>query len=440
MRAGNLPLAPRPQACQCSEKLGFTRARRTKDEGSLPRLHDHLRFLERVGIGGRYDLEIIDRYDAGTALGVSDSAFIGARFLGSNQRVAETRHSKQRRAPIGNGAEIVYEPPQRGLCLGERAGGHHETAEGNLAREIQRRGNEYWSDYRNPTEPRGDPGQIGMPHDDAARSGKHIAKMHFDAAFLVRLPGRQRNIIDVLVDAHERKAQVRLARVTLGVAAYQASPDPVAQKRAGARVDNRRPYHETGDRIVPVVDTEREVIRENPEHAGEGPEQDRGLKEPYGEVRRKFGEVTRILVHTLIGIDAHRPGIGEPECPARLHPILEETVYEALAQSDLQHLGQPCLRHIEDEQKCRDQEKHAELVEKVSHVAARQSIVKRLIPTIEANLSVSRGNDDDYDGDHQQRERLAHRRAKDRTEHHSELSQQAQVGRLTLGCRAGDFC
>src|SRR5713101_7528913 len=177
--------------------------------------------------------------------------------------MAEIRDSKQRGAPIGNGAEIVYEPPQRRLRLGERARRHHEAAERNLAAEIQGRRNEYGSHYRDPTKARGDPGEIGVTPDDAARRSEHIAEMEFDAAFLVRLTLRQRNVIDVLVDPHQRKAQIGLARVAFRVAGDETSTDPVAEKRACARIDDRRPHHEAWNRIVPVVDTENEVVRQN---------------------------------------------------------------------------------------------------------------------------------------------------------------------------------
>ncbi len=41
---------------------------------------------------------------------------------------------------------------------------------------------------RDPAETGGDPGEIGMAPDDAARRREHIVEMQLDAAFLVRLP------------------------------------------------------------------------------------------------------------------------------------------------------------------------------------------------------------------------------------------------------------
>src|SRR6266404_1981641 len=229
-RARDAPGAPGPQSRQRAKQLRLAGSRRAQNEDAFPGLHDDSRFLELVGVRGGYDLEILDRNLAGIALGVDDAASESDRLSSCDQRMAEIRDSKQRGAPICNGAEIVYEPPQRRLRLGERARRHHEAAERNLSAEIQRRRNEYRSHYRDPTEAGRDPGKIGVTRDDAARRSEHIAKMKLDAAFLVRLTLRQRNVIDVLVDPHQRKAQIGLVRVAFGVAADEAPTDPVAEK------------------------------------------------------------------------------------------------------------------------------------------------------------------------------------------------------------------
>src|SRR5208283_2628029 len=110
----------------------------------------------------------------------------------------------------------------------------------------------------------------------------------------------------MLVDAHERKAQIRLARVALGVADDETPPDPVAQERAGARVKYRRPQHEARDGVVPVTDAEREIARKTPQHTGEGAEQDRGLEQSDAEISRQLAQLAGIFVYALIRIDAHR--------------------------------------------------------------------------------------------------------------------------------------
>src|SRR5450756_2789311 len=136
----------------------------------------------------------------------------------------------------------------------------------------------------------------------------------------------------MLVDAYQRKAQIRFTRVTLRVAADEISPDPVAHKGAANRVDNRRPHHETWDGIVPIADTETEVAGKTPQYAGESAEQDRSLQQSDAEIGRQLGEVACIFVHALIRIDAHRSRTGEPERAARPHPLL---LYTSDAADDL---------------------------------------------------------------------------------------------------------
>ena len=70
------------------------------------------------------------------------------------------------------------------------------------------------------------------------RMARHdVAEMHLDAAALVGLALRERDAVDVLVDADEREAQVRLARVALGVAPDEAAADEIAQQRADDRIE-----------------------------------------------------------------------------------------------------------------------------------------------------------------------------------------------------------
>ena len=101
-----------------------------------------------------------------------------------------------------------------------------------------------------------------------------------------------------------------------------------------------------------------------------------------------------VLVHTLIGIDADRPRIGEPERTARQHPILNEISREPVAQLELQHLSHPALRDVEHEEGPGDDAEDAELHEESRKVTVRQSVIERLVPAVEANLSVGGDHDD----------------------------------------------
>src|SRR5258708_36601531 len=102
--------------------------------------------------------------------------------------MAEICDSKQRGAPVGNGAEVVYEPSQRRLRLAERTRRHHEAAERNLAAEIQWRRNEYGSHYRDPAKAGGGPGEIGVTPEKAARGRDQMAKRKSARAVIASLP------------------------------------------------------------------------------------------------------------------------------------------------------------------------------------------------------------------------------------------------------------
>ena len=79
--------------------------------------------------------------------------------------------------------------------------------------------------------------RLVRPAHQAPRGGQHVAEMQLDAPALVRFAAGERDTVEVLVDAHQREAQVRLARIALRVAADEAAPDPVAQQRAEARIE-----------------------------------------------------------------------------------------------------------------------------------------------------------------------------------------------------------
>ena len=71
-------------------------------------------------------------------------------------------------------------------------------------------------------------------------------------------------------------------------------------------------------------------------------------------------------------------------------------MHQSLAQLDLQHLHQPPLTDIENQQTARNHKKHAQLEQEVSQIASRQGVIKRFVPTVKPNLAVG-GEDDLHD-------------------------------------------
>ena len=116
------------------------------------------------------------------------------------------------------------------------------------AREIQRRRHQDRRDQREPAVAGGHPGQIGRAGHQRGASPQHAVQIELDAPRLVRLAARERDRIDVLVHAHQREAQIRLAGIALGVAIDQALAHPVAQQRGRAGIEDRGPHHVARDR------------------------------------------------------------------------------------------------------------------------------------------------------------------------------------------------
>ena len=71
--------------------------------------------------------------------------------------------------------------------------------------------------------------RLVRPRTSRAHGNHDVAEVHLDAAALVGLACSERDAVDVLADAHEREAQVRLARVAVGVAPDQAPAHEIAQ-------------------------------------------------------------------------------------------------------------------------------------------------------------------------------------------------------------------
>ena len=209
-----------------------------------------------------------------------------------------------------------------------------------------------------------------MTEHDAPGRGQDAAEVQLDAAFLVRLARGEGDLIHMLVDPDEGESQVRLARIAFGVAVDQAAAHPVAHERPGAGVQDRGPYHEARNGVVVIADADGEIARQDPQYPGEGAEQYRCLQQTDPEVGRQFAEFAGVLVDALVRVHAHGAAIGQPERAARLHPVVQQAAHQAFAQFDLQGLGEPALRDVQDQEESGDQKEHAELVEEVADVAA----------------------------------------------------------------------
>src|SRR5262249_46272894 len=111
-RSNHATAAPGPQARERTEERRLAGARRADDQHVLTGLQDDVLLLQYILAARRGDLEVFDPHRAGLAFLVGDAALEIALRFRREQGLAEVRDSQQRRAPIGNRAEVVDEPAQ----------------------------------------------------------------------------------------------------------------------------------------------------------------------------------------------------------------------------------------------------------------------------------------------------------------------------------------
>src|SRR5450755_4045248 len=109
-----------PKAREGAKQQRFPRAGIANDQHTLTGAHGEASFGESRGAYRAVYLQIFNGDLARRSRGEIDLAFERNRCVAADQGAPESRDPQQGRAPVGNGAEIVDEPAQRGLHLHER--------------------------------------------------------------------------------------------------------------------------------------------------------------------------------------------------------------------------------------------------------------------------------------------------------------------------------
>ena len=107
---------------------------------------------------------------------------------------------------------------------------HHQLTEAHLAAEIARRCDQDRRDDREPAVAGRDPGEPGRRAPTMRRDTSRRSRTPHRGALLIGLAAVNRDAFDLLVGAHQRKTQIGLARITLGVERGSA-----AGRRASSR-------------------------------------------------------------------------------------------------------------------------------------------------------------------------------------------------------------
>ena len=80
-----------------------------------------------------------------------------------------------------------------------------------------------------------------------------------------------------------------------------------------------------------AADDEDELVRQRPQDADERDQQYARLQQPDREARRQIGQLARVFLDTLVGIDAELTGEPEPVgAPAR-QPVIEQVPRQPFA-------------------------------------------------------------------------------------------------------------
>jgi hypothetical protein len=295
------------------------------------------------------------------------------------------------------------EPPQRGLHLIEGADDHHEAAEREVAAEIAGRGHDQRKDDRHPAIAGGDPGETRECAGQAAHGFDDGAGRLVEGTALVGLAAIEGDALGGFADPDQREAELGLALVAVGVQLDQRRPDLPGQPRAEAGIADRAPHHVAGNDDLLAPDRERDVARQRPQHADEADEQHGGLQQADAQLRRHLGQLARVLLDALIGIDAEFAGHPETIGATRRQPPVEQVLGQPAAKPNLQHFLQPGLADHQAEQHGDDRQEDQELLAERAEILGLDGVVEIAVPVVEADLPdhVADEDDDDPGGEHE---------------------------------------
>jgi hypothetical protein len=118
--------------------------------------------------------------------------------------------------------------------------------------------------------------------------------------------------------------------------------------------------------------------------------EERRLQEADAEIGRVFGQMTGILMNSLVGVSDDLSSIGEAKCAPGSKPLVEQIAHRPFAQLSLSRLVQPGLRYIQKQEGAGNDTEDHELDEEAMQVPTLQSIVKRVLPDVEPGLTERR--------------------------------------------------
>ncbi len=217
------------------------------------------------------------------------------------------------------------------MHLRKSADSHHQTAEGQSTRKIDRCGNKDRSNNGEPAIACRDPCQIGCGNNNSLDGNQHRVKIQVQPAALISLASCQCNSIDMLIHPHQREAKIGLARIAVGIVINETAANKPGQQRRRTRIKNRRPNHiaRYGKTITPKM--EYKAARQRPQDANKADENDGGLQQIDAKIARSLGKMTRIFLQSLVRVDANFASFRKTECPPRLQPLTHQIARQSFS-------------------------------------------------------------------------------------------------------------
>jgi hypothetical protein len=233
---------------------------------------------------------------------------------------------------------------------------------------------------------------------------------------LVPLAAEQADAFGAFAYAHQREAQFGFLGVKVGIQSDERLADAPGQQRADAGIEHRAPHHVARNSEAGAADHENELIGQDPQNADEAHEQQRRLKQPDAEARRKLGELAGVFFDALVRIGADRAGQREAIEPAGREPGIEQMLRQPLAQPHLEQLLHPGLADNEREQHRDERGEHQQLVTEAVEAALRDGIEERAVPGIEPQLADHVAEQDRNNAAGEERDAQPMRRTPQRTQ------------------------
>ena len=321
----------------------------------------------------------------GTARRHLDMLAIGGldRVLEIVQRRVELHDTVDGGAPVGEAREVVDQPRQCPLHVGEGLRGLHQPAQLQLAAEIARQRHDQRHDGRQIGERAGQQGKAALPARLDVPGLAQVAHGGVQTHTLVGLAAHQGDALGILAGADQHRADIGLAALAHVAGCDQAAAQRIGQDRAEQGVEHGRPHHVARQGELERADLDRQGARQHPQYTQEGDELQDALQDRLREFDGKLGRDANILGDAAIGVVAFVGQQAELVLPAGMQPAPRRDLGQPASPVDLQAAADMQVDGDGHPRRHHDRRQHVELLDQHRGVALLQGIEEIAIPDVE---------------------------------------------------------